>query len=100
MYQIELLAKYLTICCHIQQVYCTVSLTDEEMFMLEETFYLRSTLTATEESTLYHISGYVTFKENIATIEPTDATKGFPSSEYICFVYCYYKNGDKSCVNH
>ena len=99
MYQIELLAKYLTICCHIQQVYCTVSLTDEEMFMLDETFYPRSTLTASEESTLY-ISGYVTFKENSATIEPTDATKGFPSSEYICFVYCYYKNGDKSCVNY
>ena len=56
--------------------------------MLDETFYLRSTLSATEESTLYHISDYVTFKENSATIEPTDTTKGFPSSEIsvLCIV--------------
>ena len=37
----------------IQQACCTISLTDEEMFMLDETF--TSLLSKTEESTLYYL---------------------------------------------
>ena len=52
---------------HIQKVCSTRSLTDEEMFMLNKSFSLRSSLYETEESTLYYIFAYVAFKQNIAS---------------------------------
>ena len=56
---------------HIQQVCCTRNLFDKEIFMLNEAFSVRSSLSETEQSTLDYISGYVAFEENIAILEPT-----------------------------
>ena len=39
--------------------------------MLNEAFSVRSSLSETEQSTLYYISGYIAFEENIAILEPT-----------------------------
>ena len=39
-----------------QQVCCTISLTDKGMFKLDKVFSVRSSLSETEESTLYYIS--------------------------------------------
>ena len=58
------------------------------MFILDEVFSLKSSLSKTEESALYYISAYVAFKENIAVIKPTDATKDFPNSEFTIFQFC------------
>ena len=45
------------------------------MFMSNEAFSIRSSLSETEESALCYISVYVAFEENIAIIEPIDAIK-------------------------
>ena len=67
---------------HFQQICCTLSLTDKEMFMLQKAFLLRSSFSETEESTLFYKSSYVAFMENIFVVEPTDAKKDFSSSEF------------------
>ena len=91
---------------------------DEEMFMLDETFSLRSPLFETEQSKIYIIYlCHVTFKENIALVEPTHATEDLPSAEFTillshdklshpspeifglsCVLCCYYQNVEISCV--
>ena len=48
---------------HTNKEYCTNILKEEDLFMLDEAFALRSTLSETEESALYYISGYVAKKE-------------------------------------
>ena len=61
---------------------CTTNLTDEELFMLDEAFALRSTLSETDESALYYISGYVAKKENIT---PNSNDMGsYAGMEYPC----------------
>ena len=88
------------------------------MFMLDETFSLRSPLFETEQSKIYIIYlCHVTFKENIAVVEPTHATEDLPSAEFTillshdklshpspeifglsCVLCCYYQNVEISCV--
>ena len=51
---------------HTNKEYCT-NILKEDLFMLDKAFALRSTLSETEESALYYISGYIEKKENITT---------------------------------
>ena len=108
---------------HTNKECCTNTLKEVELFMLDESFVLRSTLSETEESALYYISGYVARKENITTSSSLDmenyAGIEYPSSEFTtllsrgklvhpppelfelcCVLYCYYQNVDKSCIKH
>lgn len=52
-------------------------LADEEMFMFDGAFSPWSLLSETEESTLFSISGYVTFKEGITVVEPVDPSQNY-----------------------
>lgn len=54
--------------------------------MLNETFSLCSSLSKTEENTLYYMSSYVAFKGNIAVVELINITKDFPCSEFTNFL--------------
>ena len=47
---------------HTNKEYCINILKEEDLFMLDEAFALRNTLSETEESVLYYISGYVAKK--------------------------------------
>ena len=42
---------------------------DEDLFLLDECFSEASNLTETENSTLYYISGYIAFKEDLESCE-------------------------------
>ena len=53
--------------------------------MLDKAFALRSLLIETEESTLYYISGYFAFKENIAAIELVDAMKAVQAQNVLIY---------------
>ena len=53
--------------------------------MLDEAFFLRSLLSETGESTLYYISSFIAFKENIAAVEPADATKAFQAKNLLIY---------------
>ena len=107
---------------HSSKECCTTNMTDEELFMLDEAFALKSTLLETDESALYYISGYVAKKENITpNSNDMDSYAGmeYPCSEFTtllsrgnlthplpelfelsCVLYCYYQNVDKSCIKH
>ena len=50
--------------------------------MLDEVFKQRSTLSETEESALYFISGYVAFKENI--ISDNAESSSYVANEHPC----------------
>ena len=60
---------------------CNANLTEEELFMLDEAFKLRSTLSETEESALYCISGDVAFKEKIIS-DDTESSSYVANEKY------------------
>ena len=88
--------------------------------MLDKAFKLRSTLSEAEEIALYFTSGYVAFKENICSDDTESSSyvaNDHPFSEFTtllsrgrypppelfelcCVLFCYYKNIQKSCINH
>ena len=70
-----------------QQVCCTISLTDKEMFMLDKALSVRSSLSEAEESTLYYVLDYLAFKKNIAVVELTATKKYFSSSEFTILLF-------------
>ena len=70
---------------HSSKGCCTTNMTDEELFMLDEAFALRSTLSETDESALYYISGCVAKEENITpNSNDMDSYAGmeYPCSEF------------------
>ena len=94
-------------------------LTEDEIFMLDEAFSLRSTLSDTEEGSLFYISGYVAFKEGVALADDIQSSYQFKNSEFLlllsrgklsypppelfelcCVLFSYYKNVEKTCINH
>ena len=52
---------------------------------MDYAFSLRSLLSETEESILYYISSFFAFKENIAAIEPVDATKSLQALNFLIY---------------
>ena len=85
--------------------------------MLDKVFSLRSTLSDTEESSLFYISRYVSFKEGLALKGAVDNLNFFENSEFLlllsrgklsyppaeffhlcCILFCYYKNVNESII--
>ena len=86
--------------------------------MLDKVFSLRSTLSDIEESSLFYISRYLSFKEGLALKDAVDDLNFLKNSEFLllqsrgklsyppaeffdlcCILFCYYKNVNESIIN-
>ena len=61
---------------HSKEQPCTASLTEGEIFMLDEAFSLRSTLSDRDERSFLYIS-YVAFKDRLALKDANDDSNHF-----------------------
>ena len=103
---------------HEKEPCCLTALDDTELEYLDKCIELTSSLTESEKSTLYYISGYITHKEGLLpseTVQPACVKKSeftqlvsrgqlsHPSGDLFSLsehLYAYYKNiPSKSCVN-
>ena len=85
--------------------------------MLDKVFSLRSTLSDIEESSLFYISRYLSFKEGLALKDAVDDLNFLKNSEFLllqsrgklsyppaeffdlcCILFCYYKNVNESII--
>ena len=93
-----------------KQLCCQRSLNDNELDSLDSCFDSATNLSVSERSALFYISGYVTFKEKLASSEIAEKTAdseflemvsrgrlSYPSAdlfELAQYLYCYYKTVD------
>ena len=69
---------------HSAEKYYTAALTEGAIFMLNEAFLLRNTLTDVDESSLFHTSGYIAFKEALA-VKNTIEEPNFFKIQKFCY---------------
>ena len=99
---------------------CKKPLTENEVDLLDESFEVINKLSDVEKSSLFYIAGYVAQKHDLKSNEVVEediskssfseytalVSRGkltFPTDELFdltCVLYCYYKNVEKSCIEH
>ena len=105
---------------HVEKSCCKESLNSEEITCLDSCFDASSAITDLERSSLFHISGYIAFKEPSESTKQTFESTGLPrNSEFTVLVsrgkllypteilfdlslylYSYYKHvNNKKCTN-